>query len=216
MQHTTRTATEADMRIGATVYRGEDAHTVTGSFNHFGVMRYETTPANPAHMRQSLKARPARSFQIRIVEPTPGATYRVLGTTDDVTRCDLCGRQELRGTIVLAVLDADGNPEGELYAGSTCGAKAAGRTGRNAPVKLRDEADAARRLAKADADQARSMLAHYRWDIRPVAEVIAEFRKVHSKAIWAPERTDAQWAELTADMIDRRTAQIAAGVKLGV
>jgi hypothetical protein len=210
MNTTTRTATDADMTVGATVYRGDDAYTVTGSFDHFGVTRYEVEGPLP------LKARPARSFQIRVIQAPADAIYRVLGTTDDVTTCDLCGRRELRGTIVLAILDADGNPEGELYAGSTCGAKAAGRTGRNAAVKLRDEADQLRREALSAANDARSMLAHYHWDVLPITEVIAEFRKVHANAMWAPSRTDAEWAQMTGDMIERRNAQIAAGVKLGV
>ena len=40
---------------------------------------------------------------------TTTAAYRVLGTTDEVTTCDICGKVELKGTIVLGVLDADGN-----------------------------------------------------------------------------------------------------------
>ncbi len=60
---------------------------------------------------------------------TTRRAFQVVGTTDDVTTCGLCGRDELRGTIVLAVLDADGNDTGERnYYGSTCGAKAAGWT----------------------------------------------------------------------------------------
>ena len=50
--------------------------------------------------------------------------FRVLGTTDDVTACELCGKPELRGTVILGALDADGNVEGEAYYGSSCAAKA--------------------------------------------------------------------------------------------
>lgn len=77
-------------------------------------------------------------------EPT---TYRVLGTTDEVTECGVCGKVELKGTVVL---DANGDT---VYAGFTCGAKIAGRPAR----ALRGEAldadtakrDAARRHASA-------------------------------------------------------------------
>lgn len=64
--------------------------------------------------------------------------YRILGTTDDVTTCDLCGRDELKGTVVLVPLDVDGNEDGEVsYFGTSCAAKAAGWTVRevNAGVK---------------------------------------------------------------------------------
>ena len=42
---------------------------------------------------------------------TAQAAYRVRGTTDDVTTCQICGKPELRGTVVLDILDADGNTE---------------------------------------------------------------------------------------------------------
>lgn len=65
--------------------------------------------------------------------------YRVLGTTDDVTECELCGRIDLKGTVMLGVLDADGNVEGVVYYGSSCGARAAGWTTK----VIRDAAKAA-------------------------------------------------------------------------
>lgn len=54
--------------------------------------------------------------------------YRVRGTTDDVTTCDNCGREELKSTVVMEVLDADGNTEDVIYAGCDCAAKLAKRT----------------------------------------------------------------------------------------
>lgn len=58
-------------------------------------------------------------------------TYRILGTTDDVTSCHCCGRTDLKSTVVLTVLDIDGNPTGETYYGSTCAAKAVKRSARD-------------------------------------------------------------------------------------
>lgn len=55
---------------------------------------------------------------------TTQSTYTVRGTTDDVTECGVCGKVELKGTMVL---EADGDT---IYAGMSCGAKLAGR-----PVK---------------------------------------------------------------------------------
>jgi hypothetical protein len=59
------------------------------------------------------------------------STYAVRGTTNEVTTCEQCGRDELKGTVVLQPLDADGNPDGDCcYFGTSCAAKAAGWTQR--------------------------------------------------------------------------------------
>jgi len=51
-------------------------------------------------------------------------TYRILGFNDDQCECDVCGKQELKGTYVMEVVAT-----GEIFrAGSTCGAKMAGWT----------------------------------------------------------------------------------------
>lgn len=146
---------------------------------------------------------------------TTTAAYRVLGTTDEVTTCDICGKVELKGTIVLGVLDADGNVEAELYAGSSCGAKAAGRTGRGASAKLADEAEVVTRKTRDAATEARGKMAFYRWDSAPLAAVVDTFRTVHANAMWAPDMTDAEWVAMTETMIARHSAAIAAA-KLGL
>ncbi|MFD8315939.1 hypothetical protein [Kitasatospora purpeofusca] len=86
--------------------------------------------------------------------------FRIKGSTSDVTECDLCGRVELRGTVVMVDLDADG-VEGEVhYFGTSCAAKAAGWTQRDvkALVKVANDAERERqeaiRRAKADAETA--------------------------------------------------------------
>jgi hypothetical protein len=81
--------------------------------------------------------------------------FRVLGTTDDVTTCELCGREELKGTVVLMPLDEDGNDFGEpVYYGSACGAKAAGWTTREV-VSAAKKADTERREAERAAREAK-------------------------------------------------------------
>lgn len=47
-------------------------------------------------------------------------TARYLGTTDDVTTCDCCGRTGLKNTVVIEMHD-DAEP---LYYGVTCAARA--------------------------------------------------------------------------------------------
>jgi hypothetical protein len=85
--------------------------------------------------------------------------FRVLGTTDDFTTCELCGREELKGTVVLQPLDADGNPDGDpVYFGSSCGAKAAGWTTREV-VSAAKRADQERR----EAERAKREAEHNAW-----------------------------------------------------
>lgn len=76
--------------------------------------------------------------------------FRVRGTTNDVTDCEQCGRTELRGTVVLQPLDAEGNDDGDVcYFGSSCAAQAAGWTQREvkARVKMADRVNRAHQEA---------------------------------------------------------------------
>ena len=75
-------------------------------------------------------------------------TWTAKGTTDDVTICGHCGREDLKGTVRMVALDADGQEHGEEYMGTTC---AANMTGRKAADIQREAkaADAARRDAEA-------------------------------------------------------------------
>ena len=69
---------------------------------------------------------------------TTAATYRVLGTTDDCTTCGICGRDHLKGTVVLDTAN------GEIYAGTGCAATITGRPVRDIHREARD-ADKAKR-----------------------------------------------------------------------
>lgn len=80
--------------------------------------------------------------------------FRVLGTTDEVTMCELCGRDELKGTIVLDELDEDGNATGNIvYYGASCGARAAGWTTKEVR-KAAEQADDAKREVEREAQRA--------------------------------------------------------------
>jgi hypothetical protein len=99
-------------------------------------------------------------------QTTARRIFRVLGSTNDVTTCELCGRDDLRGTLVLEVVDADGNGTGELlHYGSDCGARAAGWTvadmGKRvrAAEKAAAEAEAAERNRR-NREQHRAYAAH--------------------------------------------------------
>lgn len=84
--------------------------------------------------------------------------YRVAGTTDDVTTCDQCGREDLRMTVRLVIVKGDVE-DGELFVGSECATRfpAPGRKRRTRSAILA-EAAAADRERIARREQARKML----------------------------------------------------------
>lgn len=75
--------------------------------------------------------------------------YNLLAIVDDVTTCDCCGKAELKCTMALEELDADGNALGEVYFGRDCGARALG---------WRVSADRAERLVRGTARIAYDLL----------------------------------------------------------
>ena len=51
--------------------------------------------------------------------------YAVLGTTDTESTCHCCGKTNLKKTVALAPLDAEGNHSGDpVFFGTTCAARA--------------------------------------------------------------------------------------------
>jgi hypothetical protein len=89
------------------------------------------------------------------------ARYRFVGITDECVECQQCGKPNLHSTVVLSVLDAEGNHEEYTYYGSTCAARALGETGRGAASRVLGLARAAHRKLVAEAFDARRMLASY-------------------------------------------------------
>lgn len=86
-------------------------------------------------------------------------TFRYIGTTDECVQCQKCGRVDLRSTVVLAILDADGNPDEITYYGSTCAARALAVKGGGAAV--RKAAEGARLKTLMAAHDARRTLRRY-------------------------------------------------------
>jgi hypothetical protein len=109
--------------------------------------------------------------------------YKVLGTTDEVTECEHCGRVDLKGTIRLGILDEDGNVEDVTYFGAVCGARAAGWTTkdiRKAANKADREAAEAEReahRAKLEADYQASVLLRYTAECPLMPTLCARERK---------------------------------------
>jgi hypothetical protein len=50
--------------------------------------------------------------------------FKILGITGDVTKCECCGRDDLKRTVILGILDADRNVVDVTHYGSNCAAKA--------------------------------------------------------------------------------------------
>lgn len=98
------------------------------------------------------------------------ASYRIKGTTGDITTCDHCGREGLRKTVILATLDADGAEQEILHFGVDCAARAARRTQpaiRNAATA----ADSERAEAVALAEHTIATYGPVEGDLRATAEL---------------------------------------------
>lgn len=88
-------------------------------------------------------------------------SYRFIGTTDDVLTCGHCGRTDLTHTLILSVLDSEGNAEDVIHLGSTCAVNyLRGRGVRTTAARVNREAraaDAAAVRARMEADHAEQM-----------------------------------------------------------
>lgn len=139
--------------------------------------------------------------------------FRYIGITDECIECQCCGKQNLRSTVVLAILDADGNMEDYTYYGSTCAAKALSIKGGGRAVlsSARAAHDRTLRAAK----DAREMLEFYGLPLEgepsPEALRVARGRYVsaHRHAMWARNETAESWMERVMDMLARKRAEIA-------
>lgn len=142
---------------------------------------------------------------------TTAPAFRFLGTTDDTTECAKCGREELRSTVVLDVLDADGNSEGVTYYGSTCAARVlTAATGRKITgPRVLAEAVAARTATLQAAANAEQLLAHYADAEGDDDELIRRYAAAHSSAMWARTMTPAGWLDKARAMFTRQRAILA-------
>lgn len=152
---------------------------------------------------------------------TAAPAFRYLGITDECTTCEQCGKPQLRNTVVIQPLDADGNADGDpTYYGSTCAARALGVRGGGREV-LR-QARGARYKAHNAAQDARNMLAQYglpetgeptqdqmRYAVRLYV------RSNHNVAERVKE-TGRNVPDMVRDMLDRYRAVLATAALLGI
>jgi hypothetical protein len=93
-----------------------------------------------------------------VVGAVLAAVWRVIGVSDDVTECGLCGRTDLARTIALLATDGTGDV---VHVGSDCAARALGWTVRDversarAAVRARAAEDARVRHAAMAEESAR-------------------------------------------------------------
>jgi hypothetical protein len=60
----------------------------------------------------------------RTMATATAAKFKVLGISDDVTECHCCGKVNLKRTVILDVLDADGGVMDTVHYGRDCAAVA--------------------------------------------------------------------------------------------
>lgn len=136
---------------------------------------------------------------------TTAATARYIGTTDDTTACEHCGRVDLKMTVVLELLDAEGNGAGEVvYYGSTCAARALAPRGiRTTAARVRFDAEVANRQTIERAEYAANRLARYSGP-----DAVEMFRD--SNRQWGTELRSVEWAtKALAEMVEMWTAHLA-------
>lgn len=82
------------------------------------------------------------------------STVKYLGTSDDFTTCECCGRKNLKSTVALSIGDQD-----PVYFGSDCAARAIGRSSAEVKreTKRADDAKYAAEKARRDAEHASFM-----------------------------------------------------------
>jgi hypothetical protein len=144
----------------------------------------------------------------------PAARY--IGVTDECVECQQCGKVGLRSTVVLGLLDADGNVDEVTYYGSDCAARALGVGG--GARKVLAAAREADRTTRALAADARDRAAHYGYDpvtgeittARSFAEIAVRRRRLYVGSPWAADMTWQDWQDAAREMIARDVAAVAA------
>lgn len=82
---------------------------------------------------------------------------KFLGTSDEVTTCDCCGKKDLKATVALSIGDAD-----PVYFGVVCAARALKMPAKDVRAKNKS-ADDAKHAAKMEADRAAHQEFMVRW-----------------------------------------------------
>lgn len=149
---------------------------------------------------------------------TTAPAFRYLGITDECVECQQCGKAELRSTVVLAILDVDGNVEDVTYYGSSCAARALGVRGGGRAVL--QSARWAHERTLADAENARGCLVRLgadergQWATRGLFErAVTRYVSTSGPSAFGPQTRD-EWAALVAGHAAGWAAQVADGARL--
>lgn len=150
---------------------------------------------------------------------TTTPAFRYIGITDECVVCEKCGKPGLKSTVILAILDADGNAEDATYYGSSCAARALGIRGGSRSVL--NSARAAHDQTIHIAKDARAALDRYDlphageasdYDVQYAALL---FASNHKHAYWAANTTPEQWRAKVREFISIRQAEIKNAALLG-
>lgn len=143
--------------------------------------------------------------------------FRYIGITDECIVCEKCGKPGLKSTVILAILDADGNPEDATYYGSSCAARALGIKGGSRSVL--NSARAAHDQTIEVAKDARAALDRYGlphtgevsdYDVQYAALLFAT-KHAHQ----ATNTTGAQWRQMVREFIAARQGEVRNAALLG-
>lgn len=145
------------------------------------------------------------------------AKFRFIGTTDECVECQACGKTDLRATVVLAILDADGNAEEITYYGSTCAARALGIRGGGRAVL--QSARWAQQETAQQAKDARKRLAFYNWPEtgEPAPGVLdaAVTKWADVNWHWACDKPRTEWVKALREARNRDQSAIADAILIG-
>lgn len=141
--------------------------------------------------------------------------YRYVGVTDERITCDLCGKDELKSTVVLYVLDEDGNDDEIVYYGSSCAAKVLGRNRRGAGRKVLEEARAARNRLAGEVESARACVARYADVENNDTALVNRFMINHINAMWINQPFEKHLASVR-DLLASRRSIIAEAELIGL
>lgn len=149
---------------------------------------------------------------------TDGTDYSYVGTTDECIQCEKCGKDELKSTVVLSVLDLDGNHTAYVYYGSTCAARALGIKGGGRAVL--SAARGAKHALLGNARWAQEVLASFQLPETGDADDYAlhyarlTYQLNHSRR--SEQRSAAEWTADTVDMMRRHQLTLAHARQVGL
>lgn len=131
--------------------------------------------------------------------------YRIKGVNDEQDTCDECGKTGLRRTVILSILDDEGNDDGECRVGVDC----ASRMMRTTQTKVKNEIASTGGRLDREADDAQERLDF--WE--PVlARGVEETRRVflQRNPNWVGLATGGDPYQSAVELVEELRARVAA------